>query len=57
LAATKQLLTTVPQMGVDEAFAWTAQLSAELFRGDEAAEGMAAFREKRPPRWAGSPGR
>ena len=52
LAATKQLLVTVPGLGIDEAFAWTAELSAELFRGDEAAEGMAAFREKRSPRWA-----
>ena len=52
LAATKSLLTTVPGMSVDEAFEWTAQLSADLFRQDEAAEGIAAFREKRPPSWA-----
>lgn len=52
LAATKSLLTTVPSMSVEDAFEWTARLSAELFRGDEAAEGMQAFREKRPPRWA-----
>lgn len=51
LAATKSLLTTVPGMSVDEAFAWTAELSAGLFREPEAAEGMAAFREKRPPSW------
>jgi len=40
-------------MSVDEAFDWTARLSAELFRGDEAKEGMRAFLEKRPPNWAG----
>jgi methylglutaconyl-CoA hydratase len=51
MAATKSLLTTVPGMSVDDAFAWTAKLSADLFRQDEAAEGMAAFREKRSPSW------
>ena len=53
LATTKQLLVRVPGMSVDEAFDWTARLSAELFRGDEAKEGMRAFLEKRPPNWAG----
>ena len=53
LAATKQLLVRVPGMSVDEAFDWTARLSAELFRGDEAKEGMRAFLEKRPPDWTG----
>jgi methylglutaconyl-CoA hydratase len=52
LAATKQLLARVPEMTMDEAFAWTAQLSGELFRSDEGAAGMAAFLEKRPPPWA-----
>ena len=37
----------------EEAFAWTAELSAELFRSDEAQEGMRAFLEKRSPDWAG----
>ncbi|MEZ5166848.1 MAG: enoyl-CoA hydratase-related protein [Acidimicrobiales bacterium] len=55
LAATKALLTTVPTLAVDEAFTWTAALSAELFRGDEAREGMAAFRDKRRPAWADDP--
>ena len=52
MAAAKSLLTTVPAMSVDDAFEWTAELSADLFRGGEAREGMAAFREKRPPSWA-----
>jgi enoyl-CoA hydratase/carnithine racemase len=40
-------------MPIEEAFAWTAELSAELFRSDEAQEGMRAFLEKRSPDWAG----
>lgn len=51
LAATKQLLATVPNLTTDEAFGWTAPLSAELFQGDDAKEGMAAFLEKRPAAW------
>lgn len=51
LAAAKRLLREVPELGRDEAFAVTAELSAALFASDEAAEGMAAFREKRPARW------
>ncbi|MDP6866912.1 MAG: enoyl-CoA hydratase-related protein [Acidimicrobiales bacterium] len=52
LAATKELLTRVPTMSVDEAFVWTAGMSSDLFRTDEAREGMQAFLEKRPPNWA-----
>ena len=51
LAAVKRLLREVPQLPRDEAFVATEALSAELFASDEAAEGMAAFREKRPARW------
>ena len=51
LAATKQLLANVPNMTTDDAFTWTAPLSAELFKGDDAKEGMAAFLEKRPASW------
>ncbi len=52
LAASKQLLAQVPGMPVDEAFRWTKTLSHNLFKGDEAREGMTAFLEKRPPSWA-----
>jgi len=55
LAATKQLLATVPDLSIDDAFAWTAPLSASLFRGDEAKEGMAAFLGKRPASWIPAP--
>lgn len=51
LAATKQLLANVPNMTTDDAFAWTTPLSADLFKGDDAKEGMAAFLEKRPASW------
>ena len=51
LAATKQLLVEVPGMDIDAAFEWTLKLSAELFRGEEAKEGMQAFLSKRPPNW------
>ena len=52
MAASKELLRRVPGFGSqDEAFRWTAKLSAELFADDEAIEGMTAFAEKRPPSW------
>jgi methylglutaconyl-CoA hydratase len=51
LATTKELLHTVPGLPLDEAFAWTSRLSAELFASDEAREGMAAFLEKRQASW------
>jgi methylglutaconyl-CoA hydratase len=51
LAATKQLLAEVPNLTSDDAFAWTAPLSAALFEGEDAKEGMAAFLEKRPAAW------
>lgn len=53
LGLAKRLVYDVPKMAQDEAFKWTARHSAELFRGEEAAEGMAAFLGKRKPSWAG----
>ena len=38
-------------MAIEEAFAWTAELSAGLFESDEAREGMDAFLQKRPAAW------
>jgi methylglutaconyl-CoA hydratase len=52
LRQTKEVLRRVPELGRAEAFAWTTQLSAEAFTSAEAAEGMAAFAERRPPSWA-----
>jgi methylglutaconyl-CoA hydratase len=55
LAASKQLLAKVPDMTMDDAFTWTGEFSASLFRTDEAKEGMAAFLEKRPASWIPQP--
>lgn len=55
IAATKELFVRVPEMGEEEAFVWTRSLSDVLFRSDEAAEGMQAFLEKRPPAWVPTP--
>jgi enoyl-CoA hydratase/carnithine racemase len=49
--ATKQLLRELPAMGMDDAFSHAEALSLELFRSPAAAEGIQAFREKRPPSW------
>jgi methylglutaconyl-CoA hydratase len=51
LAATKRLVFDVPAMERAEAFARTTEVSQALFASDEAAEGMAAFREKRQAPW------
>jgi methylglutaconyl-CoA hydratase len=51
LAKAKELVYRVPSTGRDEAFKWTARLSSDLFRSDEAAEGMKAFRDKSKPSW------
>ncbi len=51
LAATKALLQTVPSISQQEAFAQMAALSASLFVSEEATEGIAAFRQRRPPAW------
>jgi methylglutaconyl-CoA hydratase len=52
LASTKQLLALVPTLARDDAFAWTAELSAALFTSEEAREGMTAFLQRRPAAWA-----
>jgi methylglutaconyl-CoA hydratase len=52
ITVAKQLVSLVPAMDRAAAFAWTSQRSAELFASSEAAEGIAAFRERRPARWA-----
>ncbi len=51
LAAAKRLINTVPSMGRDEAFSWSATVSRELFASGEAGAGIAAFRERRPAPW------
>ncbi len=41
----------VPEMQQKDAFAWTSQLSANLFRSEEAAAGMRAFLKREKPPW------
>ena len=52
LAASKALTTTAVLAGFDRDADRLAQESARMFVSDEAREGMLAFLEKRPPRWA-----
>ena len=52
LGFAKSLVYRVPAMEQKEAFQWAGKLSAELFAGEEAAEGMKAFLGKRKPAWA-----
>jgi enoyl-CoA hydratase/carnithine racemase len=51
--ATKELLRALPTMSLDAGFEHASTIGAELFASEAAAEGMLAFRERRPPRWAG----
>ena len=55
LAAAKRLVYTIPGMDREAAFTRTTEVSQALFASAEAAEGMAAFREKRLPSWAPPP--
>jgi methylglutaconyl-CoA hydratase len=52
LRQTRELLHTIPQMDVDAGFARAHAVSQAAFASPQAAEGIAAFREKRPPSWA-----
>jgi len=51
VAAAKQLVREIPRLATDEAFAVAAERIAKLFGSSEAAEGMAAFAQKRAPSW------
>jgi methylglutaconyl-CoA hydratase len=55
LAASKRLVAEVPALDRRTAFEHTETLSRELFAGDEAAAGIAAFRDKTAAPWV--PGR
>jgi len=49
----KELLRNVPLMSYDEVKKYTAEVIARIRMSDEGQEGMAAFLEKRRPKWAG----
>ena len=51
LSACKRLIEGVSSMSLEEAKRFTAEVLADLRRGPEGQEGMAAFLEKRKPRW------
>jgi methylglutaconyl-CoA hydratase len=51
LAGCKRLVRDVPTFSMDAAFAEMAERSRSFFASPEAREGLAAFVEKRPPRW------
>ena len=52
LAECKQLVRRIPTLHRDSAFKEASEWSLRMFQSAEAAEGIAAFREKRPPAWA-----
>ncbi len=51
VAAAKRLVREIPRLAPDDAYASAAEKIAELFASPEAAEGLAAFVQKRPPSW------
>jgi len=51
MAKCKELLQRVPGMSFEEAKRYTSQMIAELRVSEEGQEGMAAFLEKRKPKW------
>ncbi len=51
LRATKGLLRNLPALDWEDGLTSAAAISADLFAGAEAAEGMEAFLEKRRPSW------
>ena len=52
LAESKRLITARVRAAIEQDGERMVELSARLFASDEAHEGMVAFLERRPPRWA-----
>jgi methylglutaconyl-CoA hydratase len=52
IAEAKRLVRTVARLPEDEAFAYAEERISVLFASEEASEGIAAFMERRPARWA-----
>jgi methylglutaconyl-CoA hydratase len=55
LATTKKLLADLPGLSLDPALELAAQTNADARSSDECREGVAAFLEKRKPRWLAEP--
>jgi len=55
LAGAKQLLRRTPAASVRAELAELSERSGAYFRSAEGAEGVDAYREKRPPSWVPSP--
>jgi methylglutaconyl-CoA hydratase len=51
LQHTKNLISRVPTLAREQAYAEMSELSVSLFASAEGAEGMSAFRERRPAAW------
>mmetsp|Transcript_55496 Transcript_55496/g.88021 ORF Transcript_55496/g.88021 Transcript_55496/m.88021 type:complete len:257 (+) Transcript_55496:50-820(+) len=51
MADTKSLVYKVPSMPPDEAFEWTAQMSARRFMSEEAKQGITAFNKREDAPW------
>jgi methylglutaconyl-CoA hydratase len=51
LAASKEALAVLPDMGLDEGLRYAARLNAWIRNTADLREGVAAFLEKRPPSW------
>ena len=51
VAECKKLVRRVAQLSLADGFRETAEWSGRMFSSEEAAEGIAAFREKRPANW------
>ncbi len=51
VVAAKKMVRAVPKLNPETAFAEMMALSSSMFLSPEGQEGMAAFREKRPPSW------
>jgi methylglutaconyl-CoA hydratase len=56
VAAAKRLVREIPRLEPDDAYAVAAEKIAKLFASAEAAEGLAAFVQKRPPSWVEADG-
>ena len=47
----KKLVRRVSELDITQGFAETGDWSVRMFKSEEGAEGMKAFREKRKPSW------